>query len=79
MQDDVIRLAQEVQRRQVSAEVSSSVGSDVSRTCQADLLKLKKMEEFCKVRVHFAALARCVTSSRDCCLYVFSGDERIDV
>ena len=76
MQDDVIRLAQEVQRRQVSAEVSSSVGSDVSRTCQADLLKLKKMEEFCKVRMHFG---RCVTSSRDCCLYVFSGDERIDV
>ena len=61
MQDDVIRLAQELQRRQVSAEVSSSVGSDVSRTCHSDLLKLKKMEEFCKVRVALFTVCDVIT------------------
>ena len=53
MQDDVIRLAQELDQSSHLSNLSDDVTRDVSSMCQTDLMKLRKMEDFCKVHLYF--------------------------
>ena len=58
MQDDVIRLAEELEQCSHLSSLPDDVTRDVSSMCQTDLIKLRKMEDFCKVHLYLSDLSR---------------------